>query len=75
MFKQVHMTRVPSLKTFINEYNVRAEILATGMGTTHPLHLELLKTLSQGEEVFSALDLSESSRYHLSLCIIFLHWS
>uniref|UniRef100_A0A4W5N7R5 RNA helicase n=1 Tax=Hucho hucho TaxID=62062 RepID=A0A4W5N7R5_9TELE len=39
----VRMTRLPGLKTFINEYNVHAEILSTGMGTSNPQHLDLLK--------------------------------
>uniref|UniRef100_A0A4W5N9X7 RNA helicase n=1 Tax=Hucho hucho TaxID=62062 RepID=A0A4W5N9X7_9TELE len=44
----VRMTRLPGLKTFINEYNVHAEILSTGMGTSNPQHLDLLKELCQG---------------------------
>uniref|UniRef100_A0A674AVB2 RNA helicase n=1 Tax=Salmo trutta TaxID=8032 RepID=A0A674AVB2_SALTR len=44
----VRMTRLPGLKTFINEYNVHAEILSTGMGTCNPQHLDLLKELCQG---------------------------
>ncbi|KAL7867851.1 hypothetical protein SRHO_G00092350 [Serrasalmus rhombeus] len=59
----IHMTRVPGLKTFINEYNVHTEILATGMGTTNPQHLELLKTLCQREEASAAVEFSDSSRY------------
>ncbi|CDQ65338.1 unnamed protein product [Oncorhynchus mykiss] len=43
---QVRMTRLPGLKTFINEYNVHAEILSTGMGTSNPQHLDLLNELS-----------------------------
>uniref|UniRef100_A0AAR2JQH6 RNA helicase n=1 Tax=Pygocentrus nattereri TaxID=42514 RepID=A0AAR2JQH6_PYGNA len=58
----IHMIRVPGLKTFINEYNVHTEILATGMGTTNPQHLELLKTLCQREEASAAVEFSDSSR-------------
>ncbi|XP_061078515.1 putative ATP-dependent RNA helicase TDRD12 [Conger conger] len=43
----VRITRLPGLKTSINEYNVRSEILATGMGCTNPEHLELLRALWQ----------------------------
>uniref|UniRef100_A0AAR2LIF5 RNA helicase n=1 Tax=Pygocentrus nattereri TaxID=42514 RepID=A0AAR2LIF5_PYGNA len=55
----IHMIRVPGLKTFINEYNVHTEILATGMGTTNPQHLELLKTLCQREEASAAVSLEQ----------------
>ncbi|KAJ8248978.1 hypothetical protein GJAV_G00229830 [Gymnothorax javanicus] len=41
----VRITRVPGLKTCINDYNVRSEILSTGMGTSNPEHLELLRAL------------------------------
>ncbi|XP_041693840.1 putative ATP-dependent RNA helicase TDRD12 isoform X2 [Coregonus clupeaformis] len=44
----VRMTRLPGLKTFINEYNIHAEILSTGMGTSNPQHLDLLKELHHG---------------------------
>ncbi|KAL0968592.1 hypothetical protein UPYG_G00268950 [Umbra pygmaea] len=44
----VRMTHLPGLKTFINEYNVYAEILSTGMGTSNPQHLDLLKELCHG---------------------------
>lgn len=54
------MTRLPGLKIFINEYNVHAEIMATGMGTTNPQHLELLKLLWQGDEASAVVDLRES---------------
>ncbi|XP_034163027.2 putative ATP-dependent RNA helicase TDRD12 isoform X1 [Pangasianodon hypophthalmus] len=57
----VCMTRMPGLKIFINEYNVHAEIVATGMGTTNPQHLELLKLLCQREEVSAVVKLSESN--------------
>ncbi|XP_066568663.1 putative ATP-dependent RNA helicase TDRD12 [Amia ocellicauda] len=41
----VRVTRLPGLKTYVNEYNVRSEILATGMGTDNPGHVEHLKQL------------------------------
>ncbi|KAI4902699.1 hypothetical protein NFI96_028973 [Prochilodus magdalenae] len=62
----IHMTRVPGLRTTINEYNVHTEILATGMGTTNPQHLELLKLLCHGEEGSAAVEFSESSRLSTS---------
>ncbi|XP_053496879.1 putative ATP-dependent RNA helicase TDRD12 [Ictalurus furcatus] len=57
----VRMTRMPGLQIFINEYNVHAEILATGMGTANPQHLELLKLLCQGEEASAVVALRESN--------------
>ncbi|XP_017340230.2 putative ATP-dependent RNA helicase TDRD12 [Ictalurus punctatus] len=57
----VRMTRMPGLQFFINEYNVHAEILATGMGTANPQHLELLKLLCQGEEASAVVALRESN--------------
>ncbi|XP_051975326.1 putative ATP-dependent RNA helicase TDRD12 [Xyrauchen texanus] len=52
----VRMTRVPGLKTYINEYNVHTEILNFGFGVNNPQHLELLKRVFQGEENSSKLD-------------------
>ncbi|XP_056595160.1 putative ATP-dependent RNA helicase TDRD12 [Triplophysa dalaica] len=52
----VHMTRVPGLKTYINEYNVHAEILASGFGVNNPQHLELLKRVFHVEESPITLD-------------------
>ncbi|XP_058500478.1 putative ATP-dependent RNA helicase TDRD12 isoform X2 [Solea solea] len=46
----VRVTRVPGMKTVINEYAVRSEILNTGMGVGNPEHLDLLKQLCQGGE-------------------------
>ncbi|XP_062317020.1 putative ATP-dependent RNA helicase TDRD12 [Osmerus eperlanus] len=46
----VRMTRLPALKTFIHEHNVHTEILNTGMGTTNPQHLDLLRELTQRAE-------------------------
>ncbi|CAM4735408.1 unnamed protein product [Leuciscus chuanchicus] len=52
----VRMTRVPGLKTYINEYNVHAEILASGFGVNNPQHLDLLKRVFQGEQNLITLD-------------------
>ncbi|XP_047675813.1 putative ATP-dependent RNA helicase TDRD12 isoform X2 [Tachysurus fulvidraco] len=57
----VCMTRMPGMKIFINEYNVHAEIVATGMGTANPQHLELLQSLCQGQEASAVAVLSESN--------------
>uniref|UniRef100_W5L317 RNA helicase n=1 Tax=Astyanax mexicanus TaxID=7994 RepID=W5L317_ASTMX len=51
----IRVTRVPGLSSFINEYNVHDEIIATGMGTINSQHLELLKTLCFGEEASAAV--------------------
>ncbi|XP_048185906.1 putative ATP-dependent RNA helicase TDRD12 [Perognathus longimembris pacificus] len=41
----VHVTKLPNLKTSIIDYNVRAEILSTGMGIDNSEHVQQLKTL------------------------------
>ncbi|KAL1247878.1 hypothetical protein QQF64_023254 [Cirrhinus molitorella] len=46
----VRMTRVPGLKTYINEYNIHAEILSSGFGVSNPQHVDLLKRVFQGDE-------------------------
>ncbi|XP_028264537.1 putative ATP-dependent RNA helicase TDRD12 [Parambassis ranga] len=43
----VRVTKVPGMKTLINEYNVQSEILSTGMGVKNPEHLDLLRALHQ----------------------------
>ncbi|XP_034031444.1 putative ATP-dependent RNA helicase TDRD12 [Thalassophryne amazonica] len=44
----VRVTQVPGMKTVINEYNVSAEVLNTGMGVSNPDHMvDLLKALHQ----------------------------
>ncbi|KAM8893221.1 putative ATP-dependent RNA helicase TDRD12 [Spinachia spinachia] len=50
----VRLTRVPGMKTVINEYSVQAEILNTGMGVANQEHLELLGALWAGEEAARA---------------------
>ncbi|XP_051545297.1 putative ATP-dependent RNA helicase TDRD12 [Myxocyprinus asiaticus] len=66
----VRMTRVPGLKTYINEYNVHTEILNFGFGVNNPQHLELLKSVFQGEENSSILDqlLTGNSSESSSVC-------
>ncbi|XP_029464271.1 putative ATP-dependent RNA helicase TDRD12 isoform X2 [Rhinatrema bivittatum] len=41
----VKVTKLTDLKTSINEYNVRNEIISTGMGIDNPEHMEKLKAL------------------------------
>ncbi|XP_054856240.1 putative ATP-dependent RNA helicase TDRD12 [Eublepharis macularius] len=43
----VRVTRLLDLKTSINEYNVRSEILSTGMGVDNPEHTQELQRLFQ----------------------------
>ncbi|KAM4619200.1 putative ATP-dependent RNA helicase TDRD12 [Polymixia lowei] len=44
----VKVTRVPGVRTVINDHDVRSEILDSGMGTSNPQHLDLLRALCQG---------------------------
>ncbi|MGH0116283.1 UNVERIFIED_CONTAM: hypothetical protein FKN15_003463 [Acipenser sinensis] len=41
----IRVTKLADLRTYINEYNVRSEIIGTGMGTDNPEHVALLKRL------------------------------
>ncbi|XP_056272378.1 putative ATP-dependent RNA helicase TDRD12 isoform X2 [Pseudoliparis swirei] len=41
----VCVTQLPDMKTVINEYSVRAEILSTGMAVGNQQHLDLLRAL------------------------------
>ncbi|KAF4095368.1 putative ATP-dependent RNA helicase TDRD12 isoform X3 [Onychostoma macrolepis] len=59
----VRMTRVPGLKTYINEYNVHAEILASGFGVNNPQHLDLLKRVFQGDENANTLQHLTNDRF------------
>ncbi|KAL8194880.1 UNVERIFIED_CONTAM: hypothetical protein K2H54_037528, partial [Gekko kuhli] len=43
----VRVTRLLDLKTSINEYNVRSEVLSTGMGVDNPEHTQELQKLFQ----------------------------
>lgn len=60
---QVRMTRVPGLKTYINEYNVHAEILASGFGVNNPQHVDLLKRVFQGDENANTLQHLPDDRF------------
>nr|XP_055047822.1 putative ATP-dependent RNA helicase TDRD12 [Misgurnus anguillicaudatus] len=62
----VRMTRVPGLKTYINEYNVHAEILASGFGVNNPQHLDLLKRVFHGEDNPTPMDQHQSDRLESS---------
>ncbi|XP_062857583.1 putative ATP-dependent RNA helicase TDRD12 [Trichomycterus rosablanca] len=57
----VRTTRLPGLKTFINEYNVHAEIMSTGMATTNAQHLDLLKSLYQEHLAFAEVEPNETN--------------
>ncbi|KAM4826007.1 putative ATP-dependent RNA helicase TDRD12 isoform 2-T2 [Thomomys bottae] len=48
---KVHVTKLPNLKTSIIDYNVRAEILSTGMGVDNPEHVQQLTTLYKGTDM------------------------
>ncbi|XP_061863616.1 putative ATP-dependent RNA helicase TDRD12 isoform X2 [Colius striatus] len=41
----VRVTRLPDLKMSVNEYDVRSEILSTGLGTDNPEHITQLQKL------------------------------
>ncbi|NXH41929.1 DDX17 helicase, partial [Dicaeum eximium] len=41
----VGVTNLPSMKMWINEYNIRSEILSTGLGTDNPEHLGEIQKL------------------------------
>uniref|UniRef100_A0A8C0B4T6 Putative ATP-dependent RNA helicase TDRD12 n=1 Tax=Buteo japonicus TaxID=224669 RepID=A0A8C0B4T6_9AVES len=42
----VRVTRLSDLKMSVNEYNIRSEILSTGLGTDNPEHITQLQKLS-----------------------------
>ncbi|XP_066493875.1 putative ATP-dependent RNA helicase TDRD12 isoform X2 [Tiliqua scincoides] len=48
----VRVTRLLGLKTSINEYNIRSEILCTGMGVDNPEHVQELQRLFRDAEMF-----------------------
>ena len=48
---KVHITKLSNLKTSVIDYNVRAEILSTGMGIDNSEHVEQLKKLYKGAKV------------------------
>ncbi|XP_041123677.1 putative ATP-dependent RNA helicase TDRD12 [Polyodon spathula] len=41
----IRVTKLANLRTYINEYNIRSEIIGTGMGTDNPEHVALLRQL------------------------------
>ncbi|CAL1592069.1 unnamed protein product [Knipowitschia caucasica] len=45
----VRVTRVTGTQTVINEHNIRAEILSSGMAESNPEHIDLLKTLCEAD--------------------------
>ncbi|XP_024858341.1 putative ATP-dependent RNA helicase TDRD12 isoform X2 [Kryptolebias marmoratus] len=58
----VRVTKVPGMKTFINEYNVQSEILNTGMAISNPDHLDLLRELCEKGLVHSTKDNGSTHR-------------
>ncbi|KAK2492499.1 hypothetical protein MC885_007932 [Smutsia gigantea] len=48
---KVHITKLPNLKTSVVDYNVRAEILSTGMGIDNSEHIEQLKKFYEGAKM------------------------
>ncbi|NWX29982.1 DDX17 helicase, partial [Notiomystis cincta] len=60
----VGVTNLPTLKMWINEYNIRSEILSTGLGTDNPEHVgEIQKLCSQ----VPVLDHAENLEHFLFL--------
>ncbi|XP_062817987.1 putative ATP-dependent RNA helicase TDRD12 isoform X2 [Anolis carolinensis] len=54
----VRVTKLPDLKTYINEYNIRSEILATGFGVDNPEHIcELQRLFREAEIAFEKKDM------------------
>ncbi|XP_009708180.1 PREDICTED: putative ATP-dependent RNA helicase TDRD12 [Cariama cristata] len=47
----VRVTTLPDLKMSVNEYNVRSEILSTGLGTDNPEHITQLQKLCRHMKV------------------------
>ncbi|XP_025024114.1 putative ATP-dependent RNA helicase TDRD12 isoform X2 [Python bivittatus] len=47
----VRVTRLQDLKTSINEYSIRSEILSTGLGVDNPGHVQELKKLFKEAEI------------------------
>ncbi|NXF71784.1 DBP2 helicase, partial [Sclerurus mexicanus] len=53
----IGVTSLASVKVWINEYNIRSEILSTGLGTDNPEHLAAIQKLCRHVQV---LDRAES---------------
>uniref|UniRef100_A0A8B9Q8N8 Putative ATP-dependent RNA helicase TDRD12 n=1 Tax=Apteryx owenii TaxID=8824 RepID=A0A8B9Q8N8_APTOW len=49
----VRVTRLSNLKTSVNEYNVRSEILSMGLGTDNPEHIKQLQKLCRHMKVLA----------------------
>ncbi|XP_070809115.1 putative ATP-dependent RNA helicase TDRD12 [Pituophis catenifer annectens] len=47
----IRVTKLQDLKTSINEYNVRSEILSTGLGVDNPEHIQELEKLFNEAEI------------------------
>ncbi|KAM8861059.1 putative ATP-dependent RNA helicase TDRD12 [Synchiropus picturatus] len=64
----VRVTKVPGIKTQINEYNVKSLILNTGMGEENPQHLDVLQALCRkdAKSVGESKNLFGSTNGHLS---------
>nr|XP_014349483.1 PREDICTED: putative ATP-dependent RNA helicase TDRD12 [Latimeria chalumnae] len=60
----VRVTKLKDLNTSINEYNIRSEILATGMGVNNPEHIKQLQVLCR--EAMSTSDDSISKLQSLN---------
>ncbi|KAH0619593.1 hypothetical protein JD844_000325 [Phrynosoma platyrhinos] len=66
----VRITRLLDLKTSINEYSIRSEILATGLGVDNPEHIHELQKLFRNAEIACEKKdlpaLNESQKYETS---------
>uniref|UniRef100_A0A8C6YBU7 RNA helicase n=1 Tax=Naja naja TaxID=35670 RepID=A0A8C6YBU7_NAJNA len=47
----IRVTKLQDLKTSINEYNIRSEILSTGLGVDNPEHIQELEKLFNEAEI------------------------
>ncbi|XP_070616404.1 putative ATP-dependent RNA helicase TDRD12 isoform X2 [Erythrolamprus reginae] len=47
----IRVTKLQDLKTSINEYNIRSEILSTGLGIDNPKHIQELEKLFNEAEI------------------------
>ncbi|NXB28482.1 DDX17 helicase, partial [Eulacestoma nigropectus] len=56
----VGVTNLPTMKMWINEYNIRSEILSTGLGTDNPKHIAEIQKLCRQMPV---LDHAENSEH------------
>uniref|UniRef100_A0A8C3RJL2 Putative ATP-dependent RNA helicase TDRD12 n=1 Tax=Chelydra serpentina TaxID=8475 RepID=A0A8C3RJL2_CHESE len=55
----IRVTKLSDLKTSINEYNIRSEILSMGMGTDNPEHIKQLQKLCKHPKMLlKTVDLS-----------------